>query len=140
MLKISPEIQIDEREIHLGFIHASGPGGQNVNKVASAVQLRFDTNSASLPADVAQRLKILAGKRVNAEGILLVESSKYRSQAQNRQDVIERFVELVRLASEKPKTRRKTKPTAMARRRRLEAKRLRSEVKRMRRKLSMGDE
>ena len=134
MLEIAPGIQIDENELHLEFIHASGPGGQNVNKVASAVQLRFDTASASLPDDVRARLVKLAGKRVNSNGILVLESHRYRSQAQNRQDVIERFVDLTCEAVKKPKTRRKTKPSKESQRRRLKVKRQRSELKKQRRK------
>ena len=139
MLEISPEILIDESEIHLEFMQSSGPGGQNVNKVASAAQLRFDTKSPALPPEVAQRLRKLAGKRLNADGVLVMESSSFRSQLQNRQDVVERFVNLVRLATETPKTRRKTKPSSEVKRRRLEAKRRRSEVKRSRRKVIEGD-
>ena len=139
-LEIAPGFHIDESEIRLDFIHASGPGGQNVNKVASAVQLRFDTASPSLPQDVAERLRKLAGRRVNAEGILILEASSYRSQVKNRQDVIDRFVELVRAAMKKPKARRKTKPTAASKRRRLADKRRRSEIKRLRRRVPGGDE
>lgn len=140
MLEISPEILIDESEIHLEFMQSSGPGGQNVNKVASAVQLRFDTNSPALPPEVSQRLRKLAGKRLRTDGVLVMESSRFRSQLQNRQDVVERFVNLVRMASETPKTRRKTEPSSEVKRRRLEAKRRRSEIKRSRRKATEGEE
>lgn len=134
-LEITPDLQIDEGEIQLEFIQASGPGGQNVNKVASAVQLRFDTASPSLPQDIAQRLRKLAGKRVNTEGTLILEASNHRTQAQNRQEAIDRFVELVRAATKAPKARRKTKPTAASKRRRLAEKRRRSEIKRLRREI-----
>ncbi len=140
LLEITPDLQIDEQEIHLEFIQASGPGGQNVNKVASAVQLRFDTASPSLPQDVAERLRKLAGKRVSTDGILVIEASRYRSQVQNRQDAIDRFVNLARAATQKPKARRRTKPTAESKRRRLAEKRRRSEIKRLRRSVPTGNE
>jgi ribosome-associated protein len=140
LLEITPGLEIDEQEIQMEFIHASGPGGQNVNKVASAVQLRFDTASPSLPQDVAERLRKLAGKRLSADGILVLEASRYRSQAQNRQDAIDRFVELVRAATKAPKARRRTQPTAESKRRRLAEKRRRGEIKRLRRDIPTGDE
>jgi ribosome-associated protein len=140
MLEITPDIYIDEAEIHLEFIHAPGPGGQHVNKVFSAVQLRFDTASPSLPDEVRARLRKLAGKRLNADGILVLESSRFRSQAQNRQDALERFAALVRSATKAPKARRKTYPTAESKRRRLEAKRKRGEIKRLRRNAPTGEE
>jgi ribosome-associated protein len=134
MLPITRDIVIDEREIQEDFIRASGPGGQNVNKVATAVQLRFDVRrSPSLPDDVRERLIRLAGRRVNVDGVLIIEAQRFRTQDQNRQDARERLVRLIRQAAVKPKARRKTKPTLASKRLRLESKRHRSELKRMRR-------
>jgi len=133
MFEITSSLSIDERELLLEFVRASGPGGQNVNKVSSAVQLRFDVaRSPSLPEPVRARLMKLAGRRVTNEGMLVIEAKKYRSQEQNRFDAIQRFSELVRKASEKPKPRRKTKPTKSSKEERLKNKRIQSETKRMR--------
>jgi ribosome-associated protein len=133
-IDITGQISIDESELQLEFVQASGPGGQNVNKVATAVQLRFDAaSSPSLPEEVRTRLRRLAGKRMTAEGILIVEASQHRSQERNRQEAIDRLVDLLRKAAKKPRLRRKTKPTAASRRKRLETKRRRGEIKRLRR-------
>jgi ribosome-associated protein len=133
-IDITGQISIDESELQLEFVQASGPGGQNVNKVATAVQLRFDAaSSPSLPEEVRTRLRRLAGKRMTAEGILIVEASQHRSQERNRQEAIDRLVDLLRKAAKKPRPRRKTKPTAASRRKRLETKRRRGEIKRLRR-------
>lgn len=132
MLEISPSLQIDERELQIDFIRASGPGGQNVNKVATAVQLRFDVRAASLPEDVKARLIQLAGRRMTGEGVLLIEAKRFRTQEQNRADAIQRFVELVRKSLLKPKARRKTKPTAASREERLKEKKRKGEIKKMR--------
>lgn len=140
MLNITPCIVIDENEIQLDFIRASGPGGQHVNKAATAVQLRFDVhNSPSLPADVRQRLIRLAGSRMTEEGTLIITAQRFRSQERNRQDAVDRMVELIRKAAEKPRLRRKTKPSLAARQRRLDAKRRRGKTKRLRRPISGDD-
>ncbi len=134
MIPITPTIAIHEREIQEEFIHASGPGGQNVNKVATAVQLRFDVrNSSSLPDDVQERLMKLAGKRMTEEGVLIIKARRFRSQDRNRQDAVNRLIALIQRAVEKPKPRRRTKPTISSERRRLEKKRRHSIIKRTRR-------
>ena len=133
MISVTPGIALDENEIELSFIRASGPGGQNVNKVATAVQLRFDVlRSASLPAPVRERLRVLAGRRVSREGVLIITAHRFRSQEMNRRDAIERLVGLIREAATPRKTRRATRPTRSSRQRRLETKRRHGETKRSR--------
>jgi ribosome-associated protein len=134
VIQITPTLAVDEGEIQITYIQASGPGGQNVNKVATAAQLRFDAaNSPSLPQDVRQRLQSLAGSRMTKEGWLVIDARRHRSQERNRQDALDRFTELLRQAAKEPKRRRKTRPTHEARRRRLENKRKRGQLKRLRR-------
>jgi len=132
MLEITPSLQIDERELQIDFIRASGPGGQNVNKVATAVQLRFDIHAATLPEEVKKRLIHLAGKRITSEDILLIEAKRFRTQEQNREDAIQRFVELVRRSLVAPKARKKTKPTAASKEERLKEKKRKGEIKKLR--------
>ena len=133
MIQITPAFAIDESEVQLAFVRSSGPGGQNVNKVATAVQLRFDIDRSSLPEEVKVQLKRLAGNRVNREGKLLIEAKKFRTQEQNREDALNRFVDLLQRAFRKPKFRTKTQPTAASREKRLQDKKQRGEIKKIRR-------
>jgi ribosome-associated protein len=132
MIQITPSLQIDERELQIDFVRASGPGGQNVNKVATAAQLRFDVSASSLPDEVKARLIHLAGNRITSEGVLLIEAKRFRTQEQNREDAIQRLVELVRKSLVKPKGRKKTRPTQASKEERLKEKKKRGEIKKMR--------
>ncbi|MHB0987124.1 MAG: alternative ribosome rescue aminoacyl-tRNA hydrolase ArfB [Bellilinea sp.] len=133
MIEITPTLALEDKELVLDFIHASGPGGQNVNKVSSAVQLRFDAaNSPSLPAEVKERLTKLAGSRMTEDGILIIEAKRFRSQEKNRADAVQRLVTLIQKAAEPPKKRKPPRPSVTARAARVRAKRQRGELKRTR--------
>ncbi|MDP2856201.1 MAG: alternative ribosome rescue aminoacyl-tRNA hydrolase ArfB [bacterium] len=133
MIQITRTITIEESEIREYFVRASGPGGQNVNKVATTVQLRFDVaNSRSLPEEVRKRLISLAGNRVTEDGILIIDARRFRTQGRNREDATDRLVKLIRSAAQRPKIRRKTRPTLTSKIRRLESKRRGAESKRVR--------
>ncbi len=134
MIRITGEILIGDDEIRERFLRSPGPGGQNVNKVATAVQLRFDIRgSSSLPGEVRERLIRLAGKRVTAEGVLIIDASRFRTRERNRADARERLARWIRKAAEAPRPRKKTRPSAQSDARRLEEKRRRGETKKARR-------
>jgi ribosome-associated protein len=129
MIRITPSLAIDERAISESFVRASGPGGQNVNKVATAVQLRFDPVSSGLPDAVQARLRQIAGRRFTQQGTLLIAAQRYRTQERNRQAALETLIELIERAAEPPAKRVATRPTAASRRRRLQTKAHRARIK-----------
>jgi ribosome-associated protein len=140
MIPIDDRISIDEGELEESFIRASGPGGQNVNKLSTAVQLRFDVrHSPSLPGDVRARLERLAGRRLTREGVLIITAQRHRTQERNREDARERLVELIRQAAVQPVRRRPTRPTRASRERRIETKKRRSTIKTLRRERPAHD-
>ena len=133
MIQITPQLALDDDELAFRFVRASGPGGQNVNKVSTAVELRFDlAGSSSLPDDLKLRLKILAGKRLSTEGVLLIDAHRFRTQGMNRKDAIERLIALIQAAAIPPKTRKPTRPNRSAREARLAIKRKGSLIKKTR--------
>lgn len=140
MIRVNAQIELDEREIHEDFVRASGPGGQNVNKVSTAVQLRFDVaGSPSLPDPVRERLAKLAGRRLTQDGILIIEAERYRSQRLNRDDALEKLIALIQQACEVDKPRRPTRPTLASKKRRLDSKQRRGETKKLRTSKPVSD-
>jgi ribosome-associated protein len=141
MIQITPDIVIDKKEIREDFIRASGPGGQNVNKVATAVKLRFDvSHSSSLTDAVRKRILSLAGRRATGDGIVIIDARRFRTQERNRQDAMDRLIGLIRKAAEEPRVRRKNRPSPASKERRLENKHRVSEKKRLRRSVPGTDE
>ena len=139
MIVINPSLSIDEREIEERFVRSSGPGGQNVNKVATAVQLRLDVNASSLPDDIKQRLAAFAGSRMTDGGILVIDAREHRTQSQNRDAARERLIALIQRAAHQPKRRRATKPAKAAKEKRLATKKRRGEVKATRQKTTADE-
>ena len=140
MIYITDEISISENEIKEDFVRASGPGGQNVNKVATAVQLRFDVvNSPNLPEEIKNKLIKIAGKKMTYDGVLIIDSREHRTQNRNREEALNRLVDLIKKATEKPKNRIKTRPTRAAKEKRLQGKKHRGAVKTLRKNVDIND-
>ena len=141
VIEIGPNLFLRDEELEFSFVRASGPGGQNVNKVATAVQLRFDVrHSPSLPEEVRTRLISLAGSRMTSDGVLIIDARRFRTQERNRQDAIDRLITLLQSAAHKPKTRRKTRPTLGSKKRRLNEKKQRGNTKRLRGRVSRHED
>jgi ribosome-associated protein len=136
MIRIADDVAIDERDLEEKFVGAPGPGGQNVNKLATAVQLRFNLNAASLPDAVRARLMHLAGRRLTRDGVLVITARRHRTRERNREDALERLIDLIRRAAAPARPRTRTRPTPASRRRRLEAKRRLAAIKRGRQSVS----
>ena len=139
MIPVTDNVQIDENDLEYNFARGSGPGGQNVDKVASAVELRYNVRCADLPARVRERLEQVAGNRITTDGVLIVRAHQHRSQERNRQAALDRLVQIVRRAAKKPKRRKKTKIPRAAKEKRLENKRRRSQKKKWRKKVKRKD-
>ncbi len=139
MIRVTRDITIDEKDLDITFVRASGPGGQNVNKLSTAAQLRFDVSRASLAPDVMMRLTTLAGQRMTKDGVIVIHAQRFRTQERNRADAIDRLLDLLREASVRPKPRRATRPTLGSKIRRLDGKKRRSDVKAKRNTRSFDD-
>ncbi|CAN5227968.1 alternative ribosome rescue aminoacyl-tRNA hydrolase ArfB [soil metagenome] len=139
MIRATRDITIDEKDLDITFVRASGPGGQNVNKLSTAAQLRFDVSRIALAPDVLTRLNTLAGQRMTKEGIIVIHAQRFRTQERNRADAIDRLLELLREAAVRPKPRRATKPTLGSKVRRLEGKKRRGDIKAKRTSRSYDD-
>lgn len=139
MIRVTRDITIDERDLDIAFVRASGPGGQNVNKLSTAAQLRFDVSRVALAPDIMMRLATLAGQRMTKDGVIVIHAQRFRTQERNRADAIDRLLDLLREASVRPKPRRATRPTLGSNIRRLDGKKRRSDVKAKRNTRSFDD-